>query len=63
MRLGVVCKKLLKLVLDNPQESMREWLQMIYEYYAKFNKRSGDLQFWTHGYHAIELYRPEMTES
>ncbi|WP_339705255.1 transposase [Algoriphagus aquimarinus] len=41
-------KKLLKLILENPQESRREWLQMIFEYYAKFNKRSVDLQFWTH---------------
>jgi hypothetical protein len=27
------------------------------------NKRSGDLQFWTDENHAIELCRPEMTES
>ncbi|WPR75766.1 REP-associated tyrosine transposase [Algoriphagus sp. NG3] len=56
-------KKLVKLVLDNPEESRREWLKMVFEYHAKFNKRSGDLQFWTHDNHAIELYRPEMIES
>lgn len=56
-------KKLLNLILENPQESRREWLQMIFEYHAKFNKRNGDLQFWTHDNHAIELYRPEMIES
>jgi REP element-mobilizing transposase RayT len=56
-------KKLVNLILENPQESRREWLQMIFEYHAKFNKRSGDLQFWTHDNHAIELYRPEMIES
>jgi REP element-mobilizing transposase RayT len=55
-------KKLVKLIIDNPQESRREWLQMIFEYHAKFNKRTGDLQFWTHDSHAIELYRPEMIE-
>ena len=27
------------------------------------NIQSGDIPFWTHGYHAIELYRPEMIES
>ncbi|GAB4107641.1 hypothetical protein GCM10028791_00870 [Echinicola sediminis] len=36
---------------------------MIFEYHAKFNKRSGDLQFWTHENHAIELHRAEMIES
>ncbi len=56
-------KKLLKMILENQQESRREWLKMIFEYHAKFNKRSGDLQFWTHENHAIELYRPEMIES
>ena len=56
-------KKLLKLVLENPQESRREWMKMIFEYHAKFNKRSGDLQFWTHDNHAIELYEPKMIES
>jgi REP element-mobilizing transposase RayT len=56
-------KKLVKLILENPQESRREWLKMIFEYHAKSNKRSGDLQFWTHENHDIELYRPEMIES
>ncbi|MBN7817354.1 transposase [Algoriphagus pacificus] len=56
-------KKLLKIILENPQESRKEWLQMIFEYHAKFNKRAGDLQFWTHENHAIELYRTEMIES
>lgn len=59
----VTSKKLLKLVLENPQESRMEWLKMIFEYHAKFNKRSGDLQFWTHDNHAIELNRLELIES
>jgi REP element-mobilizing transposase RayT len=56
-------KKLLKMILENPQESRKEWLKMIFTYHAKFNKRSGKMQFWTHENHAIELYRPEMKES
>jgi len=36
-------KKLVNLILENPQESRREWLKMIVEYDAEFNKRSGDL--------------------
>jgi REP element-mobilizing transposase RayT len=41
-------KKLLKLILHILQESRGECLKMIFEYHAKYNKRSGDLQFWTH---------------
>lgn len=56
-------KTLLKMVLENPQESRKEWLKMIFTYHAKSNQRSGELQFWTHENHAIELYRTEMIES
>ncbi len=55
-------KKLLKMILDNPQESRKEWLKMIFNYHGKSNKRLGELQFWTHENHAIEFYRPEMIE-
>jgi REP element-mobilizing transposase RayT len=34
-------KKLLKMILENPQKSRKEWLKMIFEYQAKFNKRLG----------------------
>ena len=36
---------------------------MIFRNYAKFNKRSGELQYWTHENHAVELYRTEMVKS
>lgn len=36
---------------------------MIFEYHAEFNKRTGELQFWTHENHAIELFKPEMIEN
>jgi hypothetical protein len=36
------------MILENPQESRRKWLEMIFEYHAEFNKRVSDVQFWTH---------------
>ncbi|WP_158861230.1 hypothetical protein [Lunatibacter salilacus] len=36
------------MILENPQESRKEWLKMIFAYHAKLNKRAGDMQFWTH---------------
>jgi len=56
-------KKLLNTIRENPGESRKEWLEMIFRYYAKFNKRSGEMQYWTHENHAIELSRTELLES
>ncbi|EON77394.1 hypothetical protein ADIS_2127 [Lunatimonas lonarensis] len=41
-------KKLLKMIMDNPPESRKEWLKMIFAYHAKLNKRAVNMQFWTH---------------
>ncbi|MCF1751930.1 REP-associated tyrosine transposase [Mariniradius sediminis] len=56
-------KKLLATIMENPHESRKEWLKMIFSYHASSNKRSGEMQFWTHENHAIELFRSEMIES
>ena len=48
-------KAILKEVNENNQESRREWLQMVFKYHAKYNKRVKDLQLWTHEDHAVEL--------
>lgn len=56
-------KEILKLVIENTQESRKEWLLMIFKYHAKFNKRVEKFQFWTHENHAIELTNNEMIES
>ncbi|MCB0402256.1 MAG: transposase [Flavobacteriales bacterium] len=42
-------------MMNEINESRREWLEMIFQYHAKQNKRSGDRQLWTHENHAIEL--------
>ena len=36
---------------------------MIFQYHAKFNKRVGERQFWTHENHAVELSTNEMIDS
>lgn len=41
-------KKLIKMIEENLQESRKDWLNMIFSYHGKYNKRSGDIQFWTH---------------
>ncbi len=48
---------------SNEKESRKEWLDMIFQYHGKYNKRVGDRQFWTHENHAIELSTNEMLDS
>jgi hypothetical protein len=36
---------------------------MIFKYHAKFNKRAGTMQLWTHENHAVELSTNEMIDS
>ena len=36
---------------------------MIFEYHAKYNKRSKGIQFWTHENHAVELSTNEMIDT
>jgi hypothetical protein len=38
-------KKLGIMITENPQETRREWLKIIFAYHTKFNKRAGDMQF------------------
>ena len=56
-------KLILNEIKENRSESRKEWLQMIFKYHAKFNKRAGVKQFWTHENHAVELDTNEMIDS
>lgn len=47
--------KILTTIAESNQESRKEWLDLVFRYHAKQNKRVGDKQFWTHENHAIEL--------
>ncbi len=56
-------KSILNEIHNSGQESRREWLEMIFEYHAKFNKRAEERQLWTHENHAIELSDNQMIDS
>ncbi len=40
-------------------ESRRDWMLKRFEFAARSNKRSNNIQFWTHENHAIEIYSNE----
>jgi REP element-mobilizing transposase RayT len=56
-------KKILKEISTNTKESRKEWLEMIFYYHAKYNKRVGEQQLWTHENHAIELSTNDMMDT
>lgn len=49
--------------IGNIKESRKEWLEMVFRYHARFNKRAGEKQLWTHENHAIELSDNDMINS
>lgn len=56
-------KQILRLALTSNLESRRDWLKVVFEYHAKYNKRVGDMQLWTHENHAIELSKNDILDS
>ncbi len=56
-------KAILNEVNQNKQESRREWLEMVFRYHAKFNKRAKEMQLWTHQNHAVEISTNDMIDS
>jgi REP element-mobilizing transposase RayT len=56
-------KQIFEIIETSNKESRKEWLEMIFKYHAKFNKRAVKKQFWTHENHAVELNTNEMIES
>lgn len=56
-------KAILNEVNENKQESRREWLEMVFRYHAKYNKRAKEMQLWTHQNHAVELSTNDMIDS
>jgi hypothetical protein len=53
----------MKSIDENIGESRKDWMNIVFEYHAKFNKRVKDKQFWTHENHAVELTSNEMIDS
>ena len=55
--------QILKRIDENHSESRKDWMNIVFEYHARFNKRVKDKQFWTHENHAVELNNNEMMDS
>jgi REP element-mobilizing transposase RayT len=48
-------KRIIKAIIENPQESRREWMLRLFKYYAKYNSNNSEYQFWKQNNQPIEL--------
>ena len=54
--------RIIKEIINNPQESRKEWMLNIFSFNAKKHSRNEKFQFWTHENHAVFLYSPKFTQ-
>jgi REP element-mobilizing transposase RayT len=54
--------KIIKTIIENPQESRKEWMLNRFSFHSKQHSRNEKYQFWTHENHSIILYSPEFTQ-
>jgi REP element-mobilizing transposase RayT len=55
-------KVIIKEILENPQESRKEWLEYMFKFFAKPYNYAGDYHFWQYGNHSIVLDTAEIIE-
>ena len=48
-------KSIINLIKENPQESRRDWLLYMFEYFGEKNKHNSQYQFWQQNNHPIDL--------
>ncbi|MDX5444251.1 MAG: transposase [Hymenobacteraceae bacterium] len=55
-------KQILKLIETNPQESRKEWMLHLFQFYSKGNSHNSHFQFWQQYNHPIDLTDTKMIE-
>lgn len=55
-----VSKEVIKEFRTSGEESRKSWLEIVFRYHAKYNKRVEEVQLWTHDNHAVELTSNEI---
>jgi len=58
---SVTAKNILKEIETNPQESRREWLLYLFEYFAKKNNQYSKYHLWQYTNNPVFLYNHEVT--
>jgi putative transposase len=53
-------KQLLSLIYDNPMESRRDWMKIVFQYNAKFQQQNAENMFWQKTNHPIDCYNRKL---
>lgn len=54
-------KSILNSIKESNTESRKEWMMKLFKYFAKYNKRNGQFQFWKQDNKPIELVSTKWT--
>lgn len=53
-------KQMLAMIYDNPQESRRDWMKVVFQYNAKFQKQHAENMFWQKMNHPIDCFNQKV---
>jgi putative transposase len=53
-------KQLLKLIYDNPEESRRDWMKIVFQYNARYQRQHAENMFWQRNNHAIDCFNRDV---
>jgi putative transposase len=53
-------KQLLSMIYNNPMESRRDWMKIVFQYNAKFQQQNADNMFWQKTNHPLDCYSPKV---
>ena len=54
-------KRLLSMIYDNPLESRKDWMKIVFQYNAKFQKQNAENMFWQKTNHPIDCYNEQLS--
>jgi len=49
--------------LNDPNESRRDWLKVVFKYHAKYNRRNSDFQIWTQDNKPKQIMHPKFART
>ena len=55
-------KQLLNLILENPKESRKDWMEIVFKYHGTATKQNEKYAFWQKTNHPIALWTPAVTQ-
>lgn len=53
-------KQLLSMIYNSPYESRRDWMKIVFQYNAKYQKQNAENMFWQKTNHPVDCYSPKV---